>query len=551
MQDPFPSATGGVFRGRNALLIATVLGSALALLTFSLQGSFWLSQDYGMLSLAHALHLEWRLSHPGTLPAPGLAGHPGILFYFASWLAVAVIAPPSGTMDFGRFTQIMANAEAIYFANQAIAIAIVTLSAYAFVRVARRVAPMWVVLAALGLWLGSSYQAVLTSTALSIETFSLLLNTLFLWVLLRIAAASRISVLDALMAGMIAAFGYLMKLPYLYVAFGLAAALMASIAIHRPGIFHSLRGATLICISFALCVVGVGLTVIGEQGFKDLLQFHLNVLLHSGHYGTGASGIAETSHVKAAWDSFAVYGSMAPWLAVMLAPACIFVAISGRLRGKADASVVIFAVGAGVAALLASLGVLKHFAEHYAAGVAPALCAVVIAAFLLIRQIQPGALRRFKLLLVVLVLLGLSLSFSYAISVKSRGAEQREMLLQDRSALEKLLHLQQGRTLFTYHVPMQEFGEGFILHYTGIPLLQQEYTAWRTARVSSYMRPTGSFKYVVLDKNYFRDAAAVRKAANLEPVGTVQLPPSTSDEIVQLNHILVVTKRGPFAQSPY
>ena len=218
---------------RRAVIIAVLLGVVLATMTFSLRGSFWTSQDYGMLSLSHALHLEQRLRHWESNPAPGLAGHPGIPFYFASWLAVALVVPPFSAAGFDRFSEIIANAEAIYVANQAIAIVLVALGCYAFVRVATRVAPLGVSLAALGMWLGSTYQAILTSTSLSIETFALPLNVLFLWILLRLAASPRISAADSVIAGVVAALGYLLKLPYLYVAFGLFAAFIASTIVHR------------------------------------------------------------------------------------------------------------------------------------------------------------------------------------------------------------------------------------------------------------------------------------------------------------------------------
>ena len=43
---------------RRAVIIAVLLGVFLATMTFSLRGSFWTSQDYGMLSLSHALSVE-------------------------------------------------------------------------------------------------------------------------------------------------------------------------------------------------------------------------------------------------------------------------------------------------------------------------------------------------------------------------------------------------------------------------------------------------------------------------------------------------------------
>lgn len=499
-----------------------------------------------MLSLSHAIHLEWRLSHWESNPAPGLAGHPGIPFYFASWLAIALVVPSFSVAGFDRFSEIVANAESIYVANQAIAIVLVALSSYAYVRVATRVAPLGVILAALGLWLGSTYQAILTSTSLSIETFALLLNVLFLWILLRLAASPRISAANSVIAGAVAALGYLLKLPYLYVAFGLAAAFIASTVVHQTGFVRSLKSAALMTASFVVCVASVGYGVIGEAGFHALLRFHKSVLLHSGHYGEGESGVVQASHAKAAFSSFLTYGSMAPWVALMLGLTCVLFAITGRRSGKAQPSEVVLGIGAGVAAFIAAMGVLKHFVEHYAAGVAPTLPAVVIAMFLLVNRVHPNSSRRLALLLAILLTFGLSHSLYFAVRDKWSHVSHRLDILDDRRQLEDLLQAREGRALFTYHVPMHEFGEGFILHFSGIPALQQEYQAQDRSRVSSFMHPTGSFKYIVLDKDYFPNKLAVQSTTNLNLTTSAQVSPSSTDRIIELRCCLVVIKQQPF-----
>ena len=111
--------------------------------------------------------------------------------------------------------------------------------------------------------------------------------------------------------------------------------------------------------------------------------------------------------------------------------------------------------------------------------------------------------------------------------------------------MDELLHAGEGRAFFTYRVPMQEFGEGFILHYAGIPALGENYRARSLARVSSFMQPTGSFKYVVLDKNYFPNLPAIRNATNLNPAAGGQINLSGADQIVELHCCFVVVKAQP------
>ena len=540
---------------RRAAAVAILLGMFLAVLTFSLRGSFWDANDYGLLSLSHAIHFEWRLTHWDSIPSPGLAGHPGILFYFASWLALALTIPSFLPADFERFSKIMANAEAIYIANQAIAIVVVALSAGAFVRVASRITSFGVILAALGIWLGSSYQSFMTSTALSIETFALQLNVLLLWILLKFTRTARISNGDLIIGGLVAASGYLMKLPYLYVAFGVIAAFTASCVINRATLIRTLSGLAIIVSTFMLAVAGIGYGVIGKLGFEDLLRFHEAVLLHSGHYGNGDIGVLQASHAKAAFNSFLAYGSTAPWLALILGLLCIGLTITVAWTRKASPAELVLSAGAGVASVSAAAGVLKHFEEHYAAGVSATLPALVIAVFLLLKSIQPERFRRFGMFLAGVLLAGFLTygiynSLRVTVADKRLTASRRAEGLEDRRQMDVLLHAGEGKAFFGYRVPMREFGEGFVLHFTGIAALQDEYRSRNQSRVSSFMIPAGTFKYVVLDKNYFPNLSAIQNAKSLNPAGSAQVTLSSADQIVELRRCFVVVKAQPFVLPP-
>jgi hypothetical protein len=536
---------------RNAIVAAVALGVFLAFLTFGLRGSFWTSADYGMLSLSHAIHLEWRVNQWQNYPAPGLAGHPGIPFYFASWLAVALVVPSFSPGGFDRFSEIVANAEGIYVANQMIAIAVIVLSSYAFFRIARKVVSTRVALVALGMWLASTYQVLLTATSLSIETFAFPLNVLFLWMLVRLATDARISATNCLLAGLVAATGYLLKLPYLYVAVGLGAAILASVLINRRGVLHSVQSIVLMVDSFVLCVAGVGYAVLGEVALNALLNFHHDVIFHSGFYGSGAAGLVESSHAKAAWASLMKFGAFASWVALMLGFICVVLSLRCWISKKGHPAEIVIGVGAGVAALFSALGVLKHFIEHYAAGVAPTLATAVIALFLLVRNSHPKTANRLGLLCAILLAFGLPHSVYFAAAEKANHVARRIDSLSDRRQLEEILQAHEGNAVFTYHVPMREFGEGFILHYSGVPALQQEYKARDQARVSSYMQPKGHFRYVVLDKTYFPDVSAIRRSSNLDPVGSVAISQSNDDEIVEMRRSFVVIKpTAVFIQPP-
>ena len=60
------------------------------------------------------------------------------------------------------------------------------------------------------------------------------------------------------------------------------------------------------------------------------------------------------------------------------------------------------------------------------------------------------------------------------------------------------------------------------------------------------MHPTGWFKYVVLDKNYFPNPSAIRSAASLSPADGARIKFSTTDQIFELHCCFVIVKSQPF-----
>ena len=67
--------------------------------------SFWANTDYEPLGLADALNLAYRLADRQMYPARGLMDHPGVPFYFMSWLALAFATVRCG---FGKSVLLLA-----------------------------------------------------------------------------------------------------------------------------------------------------------------------------------------------------------------------------------------------------------------------------------------------------------------------------------------------------------------------------------------------------------------------------------------------------------
>jgi hypothetical protein len=140
--------------------------------------SFWISDDYAMLSMAHAINLEWRLNDSVCYPAPSLAGHPGVPFYIASWLAMKFSFPISST-GFETFSEIVMHAEDFFLVTQKLAIILGGAGIFLFLLIAVRFVPFSIALLAIIAWMTISSQSLLTILSLSNDSFALLINTAF------------------------------------------------------------------------------------------------------------------------------------------------------------------------------------------------------------------------------------------------------------------------------------------------------------------------------------------------------------------------------------
>ena len=496
-----------------------------------------------MLSLSHALNLEARLADRTYYPAPSLAGHPGVPFYLTSWLALKASVPSTADVA-DRLSQVFDNAEAFFLATEGMAIAIGAASIFSFVMVGGRLANPLVCLLGLGLWVASSHQSLLTVLSLQNETFALALNVVFIAVVYRVARSDRLRLLDALWIGLVSAAAYLVKISYLYIPIAIAAALLTSLAIrHRPE-RSEIPIAGLACVIFVAAIMVIGYGVIGKPAFHALLAFHWSVLTHAGLYGHGASGLVSEEVLRETQQSAIASGALAIPLALAggaFGSICSVLRYRQRCSEAADA---IVGVGLSVAAMMSALIVIKHYAEHYVAGVSATLPGLAIMAF---RDLESRRLRTLYYSTLTLIVAGcLVVSWPRLLAVCRAATEFRAELSNDRRELENIIADRKGVGLYTYGLPLREASAGFVMYYAGLGALEREYAANKPTRMSPLQKIAQAantrFDYFVVSKSYYPDKGAVRAATALDPLGALQVHYEAGDQLVELRRMFIILK---------
>ena len=524
------------------LAIAFFLIPVLAAVSYPI--SFWLGTDYETLGLADALNLAYRLADWKMYPANGMAYHPGVPFYLLSWLALALAGHPVASADSGFYAAVLADVENYHQITIWVNALAGAIGVYIFARTARKLAPLGVVVAGLGLWLFSTPATLLTFVSPSIDSFAILINGLFLVVLIRIAFDRDALPIVAAFAASVGALGYLNKLSYIYVGLALAITGILNLLFRRPGWIRTGLCCLVFGAAFFLVVRFAGSAIIGHESLNDLIGYHKQVILGSGMYGTGPEVVVSGAEVRRAIAAIPADRSYAVAVAliggVLLGVAGFFTA----LRGAQHIPVGILGIGAGLASAMSATIVLKHYALHYTAGVSATLPASLVVGYLLIQDwgYRPRVVACVVASVAIVVMAATNIPPVSGL-LRSRMAAT-EHVKADLADIHTHLAGEKRVVEYVYKVPFAEYGEGFVVFYGSVPRMTEAYLKSRPNVISSMTvglidREVGAF---VLDKSYFPNAASIKAAPNIALLAAKPVTMADGDKLIELRTVFLLIR---------
>jgi hypothetical protein len=522
-----------------------VIFLAIPLLLFAAYPySFWVSYDYQPLGLADALNMAYRIGDGQLYYARGMAGHPGVPFYFMSWLALALTGFPAATKGPGFFDAVIAHVDLYHSLTIWLTAAAGAIGVCLFAWAARVLAPIGVVAFGLLIWLASTPATLQSFLSPSIDAFAIMINGLFFVVLVRLAYDRNATIGNTILSGCVGAFAYLNKLSYIYVPLALAVAGIASLIFRRVGWIRGIQLCAIFVGVFVSVVVAVGHTVIGSQAFHELLTFHQQVFKGSGLYGGGDPTWVS---IPAVWNALAQIPSDKSY--------AVFIAlIGGALLGTGGLVLgfqrpqhlptALIGIGAGVAATLSAAFVLKHYDAHYTAGVSATLPACVVGGYRLAKSwnFRFGALGA-----AVAVLSSVFMAYLVGAPVISSLANLKENTELAQADLREINAQTAGNDRpveFAYRTPFSWYAEGFVVVFASIPRLTIEYPQVRPRNISSMTdealhRNVGAY---VIDKNYFPTVESVKAAPNVALLGPSPVTFKDGDKLIELRTVFLMIK---------
>ena len=292
------------------------------------------------------------------------------------------------------------------------------------------------------------------------------------------------------LAALVGVFAYLDKLSYAYIPAALVCALFWKAVFLKTGWRRGVRLIAFSAFIFVGTVIATGYNFIGWSAFNILLSFNRDVILGSGLYGGGDHVVVSGEGLRHAVASIPADLAYAVPLALIAGAALWVAGIVNGFRNRQDNGVAVIAIGVGLAALLAALAVVKHYALHYTAGVSAALPACVVASCLLARtwdiRVRWAAAAA---AVVAMLYMARPVMWNVLDAAASRSARS-QMLLEDRKEIDRQTAGLKHAVYFAYHAPFPQNAEGFVMKYANVPRLTAQYLKDK-GRVTNNMAAAG------------------------------------------------------------
>jgi hypothetical protein len=520
-------------------LVAVLLGLTAVWLLVAAKWpvGFWHAHDdYVYLSLAHALNLDAEIADHRWYTDGGLTGHPGIPFYFISWLCLRAAGLVWHHADLAQFA--LADPQPFFLMTRIAALLLTLLAVAAAWHVLDELPVLPRVLALIAPFASDYLSFVYGLSVLGTETFALPVYVLLFWVVRRMGAPRQPTAAVLLAAGAASSAAYLIKLLYLDVLAGALGATLATAYGFAFGL--RLRRLATVIVTFVAASFLILLVVMRWKDCLSLLGFHLAIIAHSRIYGAGSETVVSPEAMFKAVLALLRWSPL-PYQTIL---ALVLIGALLRRRGRMlGHRTRVWLAAAVPALLLVWAAVLKHYDGHYVVAIS-ALMPFVWAPVLAAPRLRHAA--------AAAILLGLPLSIPNAYTYFHAWAADAQMMAEDEKAVLALPLASDEARLWTYRVPSRQFAEAFVVAYAGIPALSARLEQPNLQDYSTTSRVRRSYRYVILDRGYFPDAQAFHAALGgaFWPTSGFAIRYCPSDKVLTLQRTLVVELAGDCPGEP-
>jgi hypothetical protein len=262
-------------------------------------------------------------------------------------------------------------------------------------------------------------------------------------------------------------------------------------------------------------------------------------------YGAGEQTVVDHNEVWSAIMAIPRDRTYAIPLALFAGSALYVAGLIAGFRNRQAHATAIVGIGAGLAAAFSALIVLKHYAVHYTAGVSATLPACVVSVWLFALAWNSRARLAAAALVWAAALLMAGPVLRDVVGVLAGRSSWTDLALADMKDIKARTEGMKRVVDFAYRAPFSQYGEGFVIHYAGVPRLTQAYLQNKgsvTSSITEQSFPEDVGAYVI-DKAYFPTVEAVRNAANVDLLGPKPVRVEDGDQLIELRTVFLLIRK--------
>jgi hypothetical protein len=419
---------------------------------------FWnTSNDYPVMSLAHAVYIDQRLSSDTSVKI-GYAqtAHPGIIFQIVSWIVYRASSLfVYGTAE-ARLIDALSDSAKYWRIIQIVPLLVFSLVLLLLgKRLLKKNAVSLFVLPLVFF----SFQPIFIYgfSFLGNDTFALPLGLALFLTLIKANDGNNLKFgYWWICVGLIGGLGYLNKLNYIMWSAGVIAGYLVSCALLRINPLIILRNVLLFLFGFLGAVLGIGIPYLGRSGIEEMFLRHKAFIIHDGIYGSGKQDLVNpATFFHNFFESLSDYPFFWLMLFIIVAQACWVISKrkEDRVWLRSNLPVIGCLIGAAIMVLFSAL---KHYLPHYL------IPLIVVAVCISWWSVANSQSQLEQLIIVPFAILACAISLAGHISSEVKAKRDIEAT---RSEVEKIrkLSLGLGQTrLWTYHVASKEYLQYFL-----------------------------------------------------------------------------------------
>lgn len=435
--------------------------------------TFWgVEEDSTIMALAQAINIDfWLVAKESRSLSIAQFYQPGLPFQFLCWVIYRLSAAHIFANPIVLFKDVMNDPKHFWFIAQCMPL-LLSSGALVVIWQQSRSLSRITSFCALAIFFTSISASHFGVFMLWNESFPFILAALFFLFVQRLLESDnppdgKPAMLWLIATALFGGFLYMQKLNYIIWGLAFIPAFALKNHLNQVNLSKNILRNLLYFIFLILSVWLLGNLLLGQSGFKLMIESHIGIFLGNGIYGGGDKTIVKASVV---FENLIRFSQEDPFCAALNCLFLIlFIFVVFENRNTKDWLLKNLPIGTFLftANSLMTLAILKHFQLHYTVAIAASFP-------LWILWFSRAVKRNFLPLIAPIILAAIVINFNKQMTLRNEAMAKQELALADEAEILKMPLKKTEMRLWMFQSIVPSFQRLFVLEYAGLPKLHLE-----------------------------------------------------------------------------